>query len=75
MKNALFIPIILICPLPLQAEVITDGTLGTATSLPGPHYLIEDSLGQQFGRNLFHSLQTFNLKSRFALKAVICKCQ
>ncbi len=63
MKNALFIPIILICPLPLQAEVITDGTLGTATSLPGPDYLIEDSLGQQFGSNLFHSLQTFNLKS------------
>ena len=63
MKNALFIPIILIYPLTLQAEVITDGTLGTATSLPGPDYLIEDSLGQQFGRNLFHSLQTFNLKS------------
>jgi len=63
MKKHLLILIILICPLPLHAEIITDGTLGTATSLPGPDYLIEDSLGQQFGRNLFHSLQTFNLNA------------
>ncbi|HIE00637.1 MAG TPA: filamentous hemagglutinin N-terminal domain-containing protein [Thiotrichaceae bacterium] len=63
MKNYLFILAILICSLSLHAEVITDGSLGLATSLPGPDYLIDDSLGQQLGSNLFHSLQTFNLNA------------
>ena len=63
MKKYLLALTIFICHLPLHAEVITDGTLGAATSLPGPDYLIDDSLGQQFGGNLFHSLQTFNLNA------------
>ncbi|MEK8018075.1 MAG: filamentous hemagglutinin N-terminal domain-containing protein, partial [Candidatus Parabeggiatoa sp.] len=63
MKKSLLIFTLFICHLPLQAEVITDGTLGAALSLPGPDYLIDDSLGQQFGSNLFHSLQTFNLNA------------
>ncbi|MEK8015640.1 MAG: filamentous hemagglutinin N-terminal domain-containing protein, partial [Candidatus Parabeggiatoa sp.] len=63
MKKYLFALTLLIYHLPLHAEVITDGTLGTATSLPGPNYLIDDSLGQQMGGNLFHSLQTLNLNA------------
>jgi filamentous hemagglutinin family protein len=63
MKKSLLIFTLFICHLPLQAEVITDGTLGAALSLPGPDYLIDDSLGQQFGSNLFHSLQTFDLNA------------
>jgi filamentous hemagglutinin family protein len=63
MKNYLFALTIFLYHLPLYAEVITDGTLGIATSLPGPDYLIDDSLGQQFDGNLFHSLQTFNLNA------------
>jgi hypothetical protein len=63
MKNYLFAFTIFIYHLPLHAEVITDGTLGIATSLPGPNYLIDDSLGQQFGSNLFHIAQLKLLKN------------
>ncbi len=45
----------------LQAEVITDGTLGQATSLSGPDYRISETLGQQRGSHLFHSFQSFNV--------------
>lgn len=45
-----------------SAEVITDGTLGRATSLSAPNYRIAADLGQQFGGNLFHSFSQFNLK-------------
>jgi len=47
----------------LQAEVITDGTLGQATSLSGPDYRISETLGQQRGSHLFHSFQSFNLNT------------
>jgi len=63
MKKYLLALTILICHLPLQAEVVTDGTLGAATSLPGPEYLINDSLGQQLGKNLFHSFKTFDINT------------
>ena len=46
----------------IYAEVITDGTLGTASALPGPNYLIGADLGKQYGGNLFHSFQNFNLQ-------------
>jgi filamentous hemagglutinin family protein len=48
---------------PLQADIITDGTLGQTSALVGPNYLINDKLGQQVGGNLFHSFQTFNLNT------------
>jgi filamentous hemagglutinin family protein len=48
---------------PLHAEVVTDGTLGQATTLPGPNYLVSDTLGQQVGGNLFHSFQSFNINT------------
>jgi filamentous hemagglutinin family protein len=44
-----------------QAEVVTDGTLGKATSLSGPNYEISADLGQIEGNNLFHSFSQFNL--------------
>ncbi|MDM8559403.1 filamentous hemagglutinin N-terminal domain-containing protein [Candidatus Parabeggiatoa sp. HSG14] len=47
----------------IQAEVITDGSLGSHANLPGPDYLIGADLGQQHGGNLFHSFQDFNLNS------------
>jgi filamentous hemagglutinin family protein len=43
------------------AEIILDGTLGTPGALPGPHYVVNAELGQQFGENLFHSFSQFNL--------------
>jgi len=44
-----------------QAEVITDGSLGAKVELPGKDFQITPELGQQFGGNLFHSFQQFNL--------------
>ena len=44
-----------------QAEVITDGSLGAKVELPGKDFHITPELGQQFGGNLFHSFQNFNL--------------
>jgi len=45
----------------VQAEVITDGSLGAKVELPGTDFHITPELGQQFGGNLFHSFQNFNL--------------
>ena len=47
----------------IRAEVVLDGTLGTAGALPGPDYLIGADLGKQYGGNLFHSFQNFNLQN------------
>jgi len=45
----------------LQAEVITDGSVGRATSITGPDFTIPQSLGSTVGTNLFHSFQSFNI--------------
>lgn len=45
----------------LHSEIITDGTLGNQTSLTGPDFQIDQSLGQLSGGNLFHSFSQFNL--------------
>jgi filamentous hemagglutinin family protein len=45
----------------VAAEVVFDGSLGPALSLPGPDFAVEASLGQQQGGNLFHSFERFNL--------------
>ncbi|RKZ84294.1 MAG: hypothetical protein DRR19_17925 [Candidatus Parabeggiatoa sp. nov. 1] len=44
-----------------HAEVVLDGTLGSAGALDGPNFAIEARLGQQRGNNLFHSFDRFNL--------------
>ncbi|MGD9900313.1 MAG: filamentous hemagglutinin N-terminal domain-containing protein [Calditrichaceae bacterium] len=43
------------------ATVTTDGTLGPATALNGPNYVIPQDMGHTNGYNLFHSFETFNL--------------
>jgi filamentous hemagglutinin family protein len=45
----------------IHAEVVLDGTLGSAGTLLGPDFAIEAHLGQQVGNNLFHSFRRFNL--------------
>ncbi|MDM8566359.1 filamentous hemagglutinin N-terminal domain-containing protein [Candidatus Halobeggiatoa sp. HSG11] len=62
MKYLITIPL-LVTSLSINAEVITDGTLGQNINLPGPDFQIEADLGQQHGGNLFHSFQDFNLNS------------
>ncbi|MDM8560253.1 filamentous hemagglutinin N-terminal domain-containing protein [Candidatus Parabeggiatoa sp. HSG14] len=55
--------VLLIISLSVNAEITTDGSLGSRANLPGPNYLIGADLGQQLGNNLFHSFQDFNLNS------------
>ncbi len=45
----------------VAAEVVTDGTLGSATALPGPVYDVTADLGRQVGANLFHSFASFSV--------------
>ncbi|WP_353571742.1 filamentous hemagglutinin N-terminal domain-containing protein [Candidatus Albibeggiatoa sp. nov. BB20] len=47
----------------VNAEIILDGTLGINNTLSGSDYLIEANVGQQYGGNLFHSFQKFNLQN------------
>jgi filamentous hemagglutinin family protein len=51
---------LLLSPL-AQGQITTDGTLGPAGALAGPHYAIPANLGRQSGANLFHSFGLFNL--------------
>lgn len=44
-----------------EGGVVTDGSLGTATTLSGPNYAINANLGQTRGGNLFQSFSQFNL--------------
>ena len=45
----------------LRAEVVTDGSLGAASSLPGPAFQIPAGLGKKVDANLFHSFSQLNL--------------
>jgi filamentous hemagglutinin family protein len=54
--------LLLIIHLSSQAQITTDGTLGSSVNLPGPHYKIGANLGQQHGSHLFHSFQEFNIQ-------------
>ncbi|MCF8107613.1 MAG: filamentous hemagglutinin N-terminal domain-containing protein [Desulfohalobiaceae bacterium] len=49
---------------PVQASVVTDGTMGPAAVLPGPDYRIGQELGTRVGHNLFHSFRRFGLSHR-----------
>lgn len=44
-----------------QAEIVTDGSMGQATTLTGPNFAVIADLGRQEGFNLFHSFSLFNL--------------
>lgn len=48
---------------PAHAQVVLDGTLGTAGALSGPAYAIGPGFGQQLGGNLFHSFSQFSLSA------------
>src|SRR4029077_16082075 len=44
-----------------HAGITTDGSLGPASSLAGPNFMIPASLGRIAGGNLFQSFGQFNL--------------
>lgn len=43
------------------AQVVTDGSLGPPTAIPGPAYAIGEELGTRAGNNLFHSFEQFSI--------------
>jgi filamentous hemagglutinin family protein len=45
----------------VNAEVITDGSMGAAQNLTGSQFQIPQNLGTTVGNNLFHSFSQFNL--------------
>jgi large exoprotein involved in heme utilization and adhesion len=59
----LLIIILLTISLEINAEITTDGSLGSHANLPGPNYFIGADLGRHKGGNLFHSFKDFNLNS------------
>lgn len=48
-------------PLAAVAQVVTDGTLGPAQTVPGPDRQIPQSLGPTVGRNLFHRFRRLDV--------------
>jgi len=48
---------------PTAAQIVTDGSVGDARSLAGPNYAIAEALGRRAGGNLFHSFQTFDIRT------------
>jgi len=50
-----------LCLSSANAGVVLDGTMGSSGALTGPNYIISSDLGKQYGGNLFHSFNTFNL--------------
>ncbi|MDM8566665.1 filamentous hemagglutinin N-terminal domain-containing protein [Candidatus Halobeggiatoa sp. HSG11] len=63
MKLQYILTVLLLICHSTNAEIITDGTLGQQINLPGPDFQITSNQGQQYGDNLFHSFQDFNLNS------------
>lgn len=57
----LLLSILMALTYPCSAEIITDGSMGQATSLTGPDVIIPESLGTRSGTNLFHSFSTFSI--------------
>ncbi len=53
----------LLCITEVSAQITTDGTVGAATRLSAPDYVISADLGQQQGSNLFHSFSEFSVQS------------
>ncbi len=60
MKRPIFLLMVVVSAAS-HAEITTDGTLGPSLELSGPDFEIGAELGQQYGNNLFHSFQDFNI--------------
>ena len=46
---------------PLQAQIVTDGSVGRRATLSGPNIEIGADLGTRRGDNLFHSFERFGI--------------
>ncbi len=45
-----------------SADIVLDGSLGRSGALQGPNFVIEANMGQQYGGNLFHSFDQFDIQ-------------
>jgi len=54
------------------ADVVTDGSVGSAQTLSGTAISIDESLGETHGGNLFHSFSTFDLVNTQTATFVSC---
>lgn len=62
-KIFLFIVSIILCYIKVvSADIVLDGSLGSRGALQGPNFVIEANMGQQYGGNLFHSFEQFDIK-------------
>ena len=50
-------------PVPVQSQVVTDGTVGAQVTLSGQQVVVEQSLGTLAGSNLFHSFSNFDIST------------
>ncbi len=64
MMMLLILSVVFIADCSAHAELVLDGTMGTAGALKGPAYNIPSEYGQKAGANLFHSFQTFNINAK-----------
>ena len=46
---------------PVQAQIVTDGSVGPKVSLSGGQIEVDADLGARSGDNLFHSFETFGI--------------
>jgi filamentous hemagglutinin family protein len=53
----------LLAAVPVQAQIVTDGTVSHKVSLSGPQMNIGADLGVRVGDNLFHSFEKFGIAS------------
>src|SRR3954469_18059506 len=60
-RLALLLLAVLLAALPVQAQIITDGTVGPKVSLRGGEIEIGANLGTRRGDNLFHSFEKFGI--------------
>lgn len=48
---------------PLQAQIVTDGSLGPVVRLDGDDVIVDAQLGERRGDNLFHSFEAFGIET------------
>src|SRR5437867_3080649 len=61
LSATLLVSVVLRPSVGLAQAIKTDGTVGTATTLTGPAYIIPSTLGTLKGTNLFHSFSLFSV--------------
>lgn len=59
----LLVPLFALLGLPASSQIVTDGAMGPRVTIGGPEATIGADLGTQRGANLFHSFESFGLRT------------